>query len=33
VMAFEDPRALLTPLDVRESLIQQAMQRLAGRAG
>jgi hypothetical protein len=31
VAPFEDPRALLTPLDVLESLIQQAMQRLGGR--
>jgi D-alanyl-D-alanine dipeptidase len=33
VTPFEDPRALLTPLDVLESLIQQATQRLAGREG
>jgi zinc D-Ala-D-Ala dipeptidase len=33
VTPFEDPLALLTPLDVLESLIQQAMRRLGGREG
>jgi hypothetical protein len=33
VTPFADPRALLTSLDVLESLIQQATQRLAGREG
>jgi len=33
VTPYADPLGLLTPLDIFDPLIQQAMQRLAGRAG